>query len=174
MPALRLPTRVLCLAVAAGLLFGCEGAPKTVPWQPRETSVDPAVAAGKINAYRVERGRTPLAVDPQLNRIAAQTARILADRAQLRTELHTRTGLVQRLEAADYAAVAAAENLGAGYPTLDTAIEGWKGSRGHNRNLLNRQMTRMGIGLALTNRGKFGSYWVLLLARPDPDAAGAS
>lgn len=169
--------RALAVLLVAAALSGCGmlglgGGDKpsaTVPNVPRERTVNPARAAELINAYRAERGRPALAVDPRLNAIAADTARELARRDQLKTEMHTSRGLGRRLDAAGYRAVRAAENLGAGYPTLVMAVDGWKGSRGHNRNLLRRDMTHMGIGLALTDKGVFKSYWVLLLADPDDD-----
>lgn len=161
----------LALALAlsgCGLFgFGGDGPTATVPNVPRERTVSPARAAELINAYRAERGRPALAVDPQLNAIAAETARELARRDRLKTEMHSAAGLARRLDAAGYPALRAAENLGAGYPTLAMAVDGWKSSREHNRNLLRRDMSRMGIGLALTDQGVFKSYWVLLLAEPD-------
>jgi uncharacterized protein YkwD len=150
------------------LSFGWGDKPDaTVPNVPRERSVNPARAAQLINAYREARGRDAYAVDPRLNAIAAETARELARRDKLKTEMHTSAGLGRRLREAGYPAMRAAENLGAGYPTLKMAVEGWKGSREHNRNLLRRDMTHMGIGLALTDKGMFKSYWVLLVAAPD-------
>ena len=83
--------------------------------------------------------------------------------------MHTASGLSRRL-AGRYDANRAAENLGAGYPTLAMAVDGWKASNAHNKNLLNGDLTHMGIGLALTDKGQFHSYWVLLLAHPDGTA----
>jgi len=167
-------TRWLILAVLAILVSGCgafdlfrDETTSTVPAVPRERSVDPARAAALINAHRQARGRPPLTVDPRLNAIAAQTARELARRDKVKTQMHTTRGLARRLEAANYRAARASENLGGGYPTLVTAVDGWKSSRRHNRNLLNREMTHMGIGLAVTDKGRLKSFWVLLLARPD-------
>jgi uncharacterized protein YkwD len=172
--------RLVIVLVLAGVLPGCGAlglgwggdskSVDTVPSVPRERSVNPQRAADIINAYRASRGRPALTLDPKLNAVAAETARELARRDQLRTELHTPEGLARRLEAADYEVERAAENLGAGYPTLEMAVEGWKGSRGHNRNLLRRDMTHVGIGLAVTDRGVFKSYWVLLFSRPDERA----
>ncbi len=136
----------------------------------RERSVDPREAARLINAHRAANGLAALAVDPVLSSIAADTADRLAGRDRLKTAMHTSGGLSRRLRAARYDADRAAENLGAGYPTLLMAVDGWKGSKGHNANLLNPDLTRMGIGLALTDEGRFHSYWVLLLARPSEAA----
>ena len=159
----------LAAVALAALVAACAGPRedfRSVPNQPRQTSVDPAEAARLINQFRLSRGRGLLTVDPTLNRIAAETARVMADRDRLRTELHSEGGLARRLDAAGFAHVAAAENLGAGYPTLALAVEGWKNSPGHRQNLLNPNVSRMGIGLALADRGRYRSYWVLIMAAP--------
>ncbi|MEM0908537.1 MAG: CAP domain-containing protein [Pseudomonadota bacterium] len=169
---------IVCLcAVCAGcglsrlsLNFGEEKPAATVPNVPRERSVDPNRALALINEHRRSKGRSTLTHDPRLSAIARQTARELARRNTLRTEMHTSAGIARRLDDANYSAARAAENLGAGYPTLVLAVDGWKTSRGHNKNLLNRDMTHAGIGLALTDKGQYKSFWVLLLAEPD-DAA---
>lgn len=157
-------TAILALAIA-----GCAGSPEltSVPATKRELSVSPAEAASKINAYRAKRGLAPLSVDPTLNRVAQETANELAARDQLVTSLHTDRGLMVRLDKIAYPHSAAAENLGAGYPTLDWAIKGWQGSKGHNKNLLKERMTHMGIGLKVRGTGKWQSYWVLILAQKD-------
>jgi uncharacterized protein YkwD len=159
--------RGLVLLALLALIAACGSEPQTLPYQPRETSVNPASAAAKINAYRASRGLAPLTVDPVLNRMAAETAREIAGNPARQRELHSNAGVQRRFEAAGYPILGAAENIGKGYPTLDTAIAGWQGSRGHDRNLLHEDMTRVGIGLALTGADSFKSYWVLLLALPD-------
>ncbi len=161
-------------AVAA-LLAGCgmvsmpfgDKPATSVPDVPREQSVDPARAIAMINEYRRSKGRPPLQLDPRLSAIAQETANELARRDTLQTSMHTSQGIARRLAKADYSAERAAENLGAGYPTLVMAVKGWETSSGHRKNLLNRQMTHAGIALALTGKGSYHSYWVLLLAKPD-------
>lgn len=156
------------LTLASCGLFGLGDKPvATVPNVPRERTIDADAAARLINAHRAARGRPALATDPRLNAIAAETARELARRNVLKTEMHTAAGLGRRLEQANYRAGRAAENLGAGYPTLVLAVDGWKASSEHNRNLLNEDFSSMGIGLALTDQGPFHSFWVLILVRPD-------
>ncbi|MEM8664789.1 MAG: CAP domain-containing protein [Pseudomonadota bacterium] len=170
MRALILPILLVTALVVSGCgmpRFGLGGGdPKTVANVPRERSVDPARAIELINEHRADKGRPPLTTDGRLSAIAATTAQELARRNTLRTEMHTSDGIAKRLDAANYDAARAAENLGAGYPTLALTVEGWKNSRGHNKNLLNDKMTRAGIGLALTDKGPYQSFWVLLLAAP--------
>lgn len=161
----------VCVALAGCGGFGSK-APSTVPNVPRERSVNPDRAVALINEYRQSKGREPLVADARLSAIAADTARKLAARNTLNTEMHTPKGLQRRLAAANYAEGRAAENLGAGYPTLVMAVEGWQKSSGHRKNLLNRELTNAGIGLALSDKGPYYSYWVLILATPaEPDGA---
>ena len=62
---------------------------------------------------------------------------------------------------------AVAENIGTGYHNLDQAMAGWKNSAGHRKNLLNPDVTEIGIAVAYTPKGKFHDYWALVLARKD-------
>ncbi|MEM7695355.1 MAG: CAP domain-containing protein [Pseudomonadota bacterium] len=164
---------LLCAALAGcgGLprlgLFEDEKPPATVKNVPRERSVDPNRAVALINAHRTSKGRGTLRHDPRLSQIARETARELARRNTLKTEMHTAVGIGKRLDGDRYRASRAAENLGAGYPTLVMAVDGWKTSKGHNQNLLNPHMTHAGIALVLTDKGPYHSFWVLLLAKPD-------
>jgi uncharacterized protein YkwD len=60
-----------------------------------------------------------------------------------------------------------AENVGAGYPTLTAAMQGWKESSAHRKNLLNKAVTEIGIAAAAAPPGsKFRTYWALVLATP--------
>jgi uncharacterized protein YkwD len=58
------------------------------------------------------------------------------------------------------------ENIAVGSPTVSSAIQGWLGSEGHCRNLMNPAFTEIGAGYAV---GPFGGnpsarYWTLDLA----------
>ena len=58
------------------------------------------------------------------------------------------------------------ENIAVGYPTVSSVIQGWLGSEGHCRNLMNPAFTEIGAGYAI---GPFGGnpaarFWTLDLA----------
>ncbi len=58
------------------------------------------------------------------------------------------------------------ENIAVGYPTVSSVIQGWLGSEGHCRNLMNPAFTEIGAGYAI---GSFGGnpsarYWTFDLA----------
>jgi uncharacterized protein YkwD len=58
------------------------------------------------------------------------------------------------------------ENIAVGYPTVSSVLQGWLGSEGHCRNLMNPAFTEIGAGYAI---GPFGGnpaarYWTFDLA----------
>ena len=58
------------------------------------------------------------------------------------------------------------ENIAVGYPTVSSVIQGWLGSEGHCRNLMNPAFTEIGAGYAI---GPYGGnpaarYWTFDLA----------
>jgi len=58
------------------------------------------------------------------------------------------------------------ENIAVGYPTVSSVIQGWLGSEGHCRNLMDPDFTEIGAGYAI---GPFGGnpaarYWTFDLA----------
>jgi uncharacterized protein YkwD len=65
-----------------------------------------------------------------------------------------------------YQAFTAAENLGAGYDSLDAVIAGWKTSSSHRTNLLRGPVTEIGIAAVASTGGRSRVYWALVLARP--------
>ena len=40
------------------------------------------------------------------------------------------------------------ENVGFNYRSPESQFEGWRGSAGHDRNMLDKRVDRMGIGVA--------------------------
>lgn len=63
-----------------------------------------------------------------------------------------------RVSRAGYRWCAVAENIARGQRSLEAALEGWKASRGHRRNMLSRRMAEIGVA-----RGA-GNTWVMVLA----------
>jgi uncharacterized protein YkwD len=99
---------------------------------------------------------------------AATHARTMGQRDKISHSLGG--SLPKRVTAVGYDWGAAAENLGAGYPTLDAAVAGWKRSAGHRRNLLNPKVTEIGIAAVATPPGsRYRTYWALILAAPPPE-----
>jgi uncharacterized protein YkwD len=135
--------------------------------------VDASRTASLVSAYRAQNGLGPVSVDSRLMKAAASQARAMGERDRMG---HRVAGsLPRRVTAVAYDWGATAENLGAGYSTLDAAMAGWKASGEHRANLLNPHVTEVGVAAVATPRGsKKRSYWALILAapRPEPVLAG--
>ncbi|TYC50411.1 CAP domain-containing protein [Rhodobacterales bacterium] len=156
----------LGLANCGALPGGGELEEKTVL---TDQPVDKSQMLSLINSYREQNGLPPLKHDPALDAVSQKMARHIAQRDSMDTWAHSAFGLSQRLDKARYANYAGAENLGAGYADLTAAFSGWQGSAGHNKNLLNPYVTRVGIARTNRNTGKWRIFWVMTLSRPRED-----
>lgn len=171
--------RIAATAAALGLLVlaGCGALPGQSDLEDPtvlsnvEVSGDTMISI--LNAYRRQNGLPDLQADPALTAVSQDMARHIAQRDSMDTWQHSAFGLSQRLDKANYPNYAAAENLGAGYADLTAAFQGWQGSAGHNKNLLNPYVTRAGIARTNRNTGKWRNFWVLTLARPQEDGRPA-
>jgi uncharacterized protein YkwD len=72
----------------------------------------------------------------------------------------------QRISRQGYPWSTYGENIAVGYPTVSSVIQGWLGSEGHCRNLMDPDFTETGAGYAV---GPFGGnpaarYWTFDLA----------
>ncbi|NBN62429.1 CAP domain-containing protein [Pannonibacter tanglangensis] len=161
--------------LALGLVLALAGCGALEPTRLGPTTViepvavdEPAMLA-RLNAYRAGKGLPPVALDPVLTRVSADMARYIAERDSMKTRQHSAEGLSGRLDAAGYRNYAGAENLGAGYASQEAAFAGWQGSAGHDRNLLNPYVTRMGLARMRRSDGTWRHFWVMTLARPEAD-----
>ena len=125
--------------------------------------VDARAAQSMISGYRRNNRLEPLAVDPELMRIASEQARAMAARNTMDRDM-VRSFQERMREAGIDGSVAI--DVGAGYHTLADAFSGWRDSPLHRANMLNRNMTRMGIAAAYTPISKYKVFWALILAGP--------
>lgn len=109
-----------------------------------------------VNEARAEAGLQPLYVVPYLNEISD----IRAFEATMDFS-HTRAG--QRFSSiidtsiVDYSYVS--ENLAAGFDTAEDTMDQWKESPKHWANIMNPNITHMGIGIAYDEDSDYGWYW---------------
>ena len=141
-------------------------------------TVSSADAAAKISEYRRSRGQGAVAVDATLTAIALRHAQAMARAGKMSHNLGG--SFTSRLGKGGYDALIAAENLAAGPRNLDEALSSWRGSKGHNANLLKPGVTQIGIAVAYAPNNRYGNYWALVLGTPDtgqsmqgPDAGPA-
>ncbi|MDP4021658.1 CAP domain-containing protein [Methylobacterium sp. NEAU 140] len=164
------PRRLAALAALAGtaLLGACTTeAPRTtgalpslyLPLANDTAHIDVEAARDMISAYRRNRGAAPLAVDPDLQRLAEAEAAAMAA-ADRPSRAQTVKAAVSHLGYADVGA-----NLSAGYHTLAEAFSGWRESPPHDATMLDPKATRMGIATAYAPGSKYKVYWALLTAK---------
>lgn len=114
----------------------------------------------QLNAYRRVNGLSDLSPSPTLNKAAAWLAR---DMAQRRVMSHTDSlgrGL-DRLADCGYRYYPAGENVAYGTGSFGGAgsvLNRWKGSPGHNQNMLSRSYKAVGIGVSCAGTA---CYWAL-------------
>lgn len=161
------PPRGAGILALAGLLAlgGClANAPEPVPDVAQPSVVvrlDPDAIARRISDYRAAHGLSPVTLDPGLMVLAQAQARAMAERNELSHEVSG--SLDHRLNAAHHPKGWAVENVSAGYANADAALAGWQRSPGHNANLLERHMRRLGIAAADAPGTRFKTYWALMM-----------
>jgi len=64
-----------------------------------------------------------------------------------------------RLRAAGYDWRTYGENIAAGYSTILSVLQGWLGSSGHCRNIMNPNFEHMAIAKATNSRSTYDVYW---------------
>jgi uncharacterized protein YkwD len=75
--------------------------------------------------------------------------------------------LQKRLERVGYVWRMIGENIAAGQPTLERAVEGWIGSAGHCAVLMNAEFSQMGLGrVDGTGANTYKVYWTLDFGTP--------
>lgn len=159
-PAARIAA--ILLAVSGALATaGCGMFDQTVIANaaPAPGKVSPARAQEIVSAWRRQHGLPPLQTDPALQNAAQKQALAMARANRLS---HDVAGSL-RSRISDLPHTVAAENVSAGYATMDRAITSWKTSPSHNENLLNPNVRRMGIAAAQAPGTRFGSFWALVL-----------
>src|SRR5215831_7866965 len=121
------PVRFALMLLGLVTLGGCTGTdvPKGEPSFYRNLAqpgavLDDAAAASMISGYRANNGLPAVTLDPDLTRLAAAQASVMAKRDKL--DHAAGKPFVQRLKASGYNATAAAENISAGYHTLAEAF----------------------------------------------------
>ncbi|MBD2460967.1 pre-peptidase C-terminal domain-containing protein [Oscillatoria sp. FACHB-1407] len=124
----------------------------------------------KTNAYRVQNGLQPLALNTQLTNAAQTYARAMAVQDNFSHTGADGSSPWDRMRAADYDYSEAAENLAAGHTSAASAMRGWINSSGHRRNLLAYQVQEIGVGYFYlgrdTGRYTYRHYWAQSMATP--------
>ncbi|WP_342078606.1 CAP domain-containing protein [Yoonia sp. SS1-5] len=146
--------RTLFALCSVMLLIGCADPMPGASSVARAGSFDAAV-----NGLRQASGAQVLVEQPQLRRAAQAHADDMARRGYFAHRAPNGDGAGKRIARAGYRACGWAENIANGIPTRAGVFEGWRRSRGHRRNMLQRAYTEYGLA-------RSGNIWVMVLARP--------
>jgi uncharacterized protein YkwD len=130
-----------------------------------DATLDANAAQSMISGYRGNNGLGAVTLDPELMKLAADQARTMAMKDKLDHDLGR--PFQDRIQRSGFDAAIAVENIGAGYHTLAEAFSGWRDSPPHRANMLNGNVTKMGIAAAYAPKSKYKVFWSLILAKPD-------
>lgn len=130
-----------------------------------KAEIDAKAAASMISGYRRNHGLGPVTLDKELMRLAQAHAREMAAHNEMGHNVGTRFS--ERIRNSTIRSSAVVENVAAGYHTLAEAFSGWRDSPGHNANMLDPSVTRMGIAAVYAPGSKYKVFWALILASPD-------
>ena len=123
--------------------------------------LDPNDVRARISSYRAAHNLSAVTIDPALMALAQSQANAMASANHLSHEIAG--SLDHRLNLARHAKGYAVENVSAGYTTADAALAGWQRSPGHNANLLDGKMRKMGIAAADAPGTRFKTYWAFMM-----------
>jgi uncharacterized protein YkwD len=135
-----------------------------------DAKLDANTAQSMISGYRTNNGLGPVIIDPELMQLASDQARAMAAHDKL--DHSVSRPFQQRLQQSGFNAGVAVENIGAGYDNLAEAFSGWRESPPHRANMLNRDVTRMGIATAYAPQSRYKVFWSLILAKPNDQHTG--
>jgi uncharacterized protein YkwD len=116
-----------------------------------------------INAERKQAGVAALTPQALLMKAARDHSANMASQQMLAHELDGK-GPNERVRDLGYKSLGAAENCAAGQRTPAQVMHSWMNSQGHRGNILGKDTTEIGIGMALSAGGT--PYWTLVFATP--------
>ena len=117
-----------------------------------------------INAERASHGLGPVRMSNVLMQVARAHSQDMIDRDFFDHVNPDGWGPRDRLDNAGYNWMTYGENIGAGYSSAELMSNGWMNSSGHRANMLNTEVTE--IGVAYVAGGFYGHYWTALFATP--------
>lgn len=119
------------------------------------------------NIERKKHGLVPLKLDNSLSYAARYHAKDMATENYFEHDSYDRRNgrlkksctIFDRIEAfANYGYLA--ENISAGKTDPEDVVRGWMKSEGHRKNILNKNMTLLGVGYYESEDSEYTHYWV--------------
>ena len=127
-------------------------------------TADEQAILDQTNARRQEAGRAALKPNAVLFAIARKHAEEMAKANKLEHRLNGKNS-GDRADAAGYKWTTVSENIAWNQRSVAEVMDGWMRSSGHRANLLGRDVTEMGVGIAANSKGEL--YWVQVFAQPE-------
>lgn len=154
---LRLLTAAACLVAATSLpALSCN----------RPANEDAILAAmlTSANAERARAGLPKLHVNKRLQSAALGHACDMAGRNKMTHASSDGRDLRARVKGTGYKMRLAAENVGQGFRSGESAVKWWMTSPGHRKNILQKTARDIGVAVALSADGTL--YWEMVVAQP--------
>ena len=161
----------LLIGTLAAVLASCAevAAPPAPPSAPAfynnlelpTSRLDVQDAARVVSTYRVSKGLSPVIVDPELVILAQNHANAQARANKVGHNIGST--FAKRVKSLNNKRSVSVENVSAGYRSFAEAFSGWRDSKRHNANLLNKKVRRFGIAKAVNSKSKFKVFWTLVM-----------
>jgi len=123
------------------------------------------------NEHRANNGLNPLTLNQELNASAYGHSRDMAQQDFFDHTGADGSSFSDRNLEVGYASDVSAENIAAGGPTPEETVQQWIDSPGHNRNLLNPELTELGVGYFYlendTGTENLNHYWTQVFGSGD-------
>lgn len=114
---------------------------------------------GLINDFRAQNGVGPLTLSSTLTAAADFHSKDMANRNYFSHDLPGIGTWSQNISNYGYTGGTRAENIAAGHSDAASTVNQWINSPGHRANMLNPNLTAIGIGSAYGPNSQYGTYW---------------
>jgi uncharacterized protein YkwD len=116
--------------------------------------------ADLINAYRAQNGKGPLLIDPSIQAAAEWMSNDMGVNNRFsHTDSLGQSPWTRMCNFGYCYQTSKGENIAAGYSSAQSVFNAWKGSSGHNANMLTGSFKVMGIGRVVVSGSYYGTYW---------------
>ena len=123
---------------------------------PAEPSADEKAVLAQTNKERKAVGAGELKFHPTLMKVSRGHAATMAKLGKLAHDAGGKSMAV-RIRESGYRCSGSAENIAQGYPTAADVVAGWMSDPPHKKNLLDKDFTEMGAGVATGADG--AKFW---------------
>ncbi|SEB09722.1 uncharacterized protein, YkwD family [Thalassobacillus cyri] len=112
------------------------------------------------NQERKKNGLKPLKIDQEVTEVAQEKSEDMSENDYFSHNSPTYGSPFDMMKDFGVDYTRAAENIAAGQQTPESVVDGWMNSAGHRKNILNGQLTHIGVGY-----DKDGNYWTQMFIR---------